>query len=65
VNKEDGTWFFSVVLSDRTGGNGRELKDRKFHLNTWKDFFSMRLDKQWSRLPRVIVESPSLDTFKA
>lgn len=32
--------FASVVSSDGTKGNERELKYKKFHLNIRKDFFS-------------------------
>lgn len=34
--KEDRTRFFSVVSSDRTGGNEHTAKHRKLHLNIRK-----------------------------
>jgi len=62
--QEDGARPFSVVPSDRTKDNRHKLKQRKFHLNMWKNFFILRVMEPWNRLPREVVESPSLEIFK-
>lgn len=52
--KEGRDIIFSVAYSYRTGGNGHELKDRKFCLNIRRNFFTVKIVKQWNRLSRKL-----------
>lgn len=62
-SEEDGARLFSGVSNDRARGNERKLKYRKCHLYRKKNFFTVRAVKHWSRVPKQIVESPSLETL--
>lgn len=62
--KKDEDRLFSRTCNDRTRSNGFKLKEGRIRLDIREKFFTMRVVKQWNKLPREVVDALYLETLK-
>jgi len=48
-----------------TGQESFKLRLERFRLDIRRKFFTQRVVMHWNRLPKVVVDAPSLEAFKA
>ena len=58
--KQEGNQLFERVDNSRTRGNGFMLKKGRVRLDIRGKFFTMRVVRFWNRLPREVVDAPSI-----
>jgi len=63
--KQEGSRPFSMVCCERIRGNGFKLKEGRFRLDISSKFFIIRMVRHWNRLPREVVDAPSLEAYQA
>jgi len=62
---DGGADLFSLMSSDRTVGMVQSRTKGRFRLDVRKHFFTERVVRHWHRLPRAVVDAPSLSVFEA
>lgn len=64
ANGEGGSGLFFLASIDRTHGSGLKLHQGRFRLGIRKQVLKGWVFKHWKRLPRQLVNAPSLSVFK-
>ena len=63
--RKAGEGLFRRACSNKTRGNGFKQEEGRFRLDIREKFFTVRVVRQWNRLPSEVVDAPSLEALKA
>ena len=63
--KQEGEQLFLRLDSDSTKENGLKLRQGKIRSDVRREFVTQRVVTHWNRLPKEVVDAPSLEAFKA
>jgi len=59
--QQEGEWLFTRVGSDRRRWNGFKLRKGRIRFNIRSKFCTQKFVMHWSRLPKEVVDAPSLE----
>ena len=62
--RKAGEGLFTRACTDRATAKGFKLQEGRLRLDMRKKFFTVRVVRHWKRLPREIVDAPSLEVFQ-
>jgi hypothetical protein len=62
--KVDYNNFFKLTHSGRTRGHRYKLSKSRSRLDIRRNFFSQRIVNDWNKLPTIVVEADSINSFK-
>ena len=62
--RKAGEGLFIRAGRDRMRENGFKLEEGRLRLDIRKKFFTVRVVRHWTMLPREVVDDPSLEAFK-
>ena len=64
ISKVDYKKFFMLDDNSRTRGHKYKLVKNRSRLDIRKNFFSQRVVSEWNKLPTLVVEPETLNSFK-